>query len=228
MILTIVCSIETFREFTAAFFYAIVLSPVTDVGTIEGAIHVLDRVLTLHGPEPFQLFWDVQKRRRELLDGKSQFSKASQSTSCSIPNITSGGYDNTSSFDIAAAKRLPGWSNIWELFRGLLGLDTKAETKQYIAFQELQIKSRLFADETDTSNVSSAKKSTDTTADHDEFKSMRSKKKSSYQPGDKVPEEQEVREEIGRAIVGLLLRVLEQDAVLKNCKLSSLIPLLRR
>ncbi|KAF8949978.1 hypothetical protein BGZ52_004146 [Haplosporangium bisporale] len=208
-------------EFTAAFFYAIVLSPVTDVGTIEGAIHVLDRVLTLHGPEPFQLFWDVQKRRRELLDGKSQFSKASQSTSSSIPNITSGGYDNTSSFDIAAAKRLPGWSNIWELFRGLLGLDTKAETKQYIAFQELQIKSRLFADDTDTSNVSSAKPSTDTATEHDEFKSMRSKKKSSYQPGDKVPEEQEVREEIGRAIVGLLLRVLEQDAVLKNLSSKS-------
>ncbi|KFH64161.1 hypothetical protein MVEG_09986 [Podila verticillata NRRL 6337] len=209
------------KEFTAAFFYAIVLSPVTDVGTIEGAIHVLDRVLTLHGPEPFQLFWDVQKRRRELLDGKSQFSKASQSTSSSIPNITSGGYDNTSSFDIAAAKRLPGWSNIWELFRGLLGLDTKAETKQYIAFQELQIKSRLFADDTDTSNVSSAKPSTDTATEHDEFKSMRSKKKSSYQPGDKVPEEQEVREEIGRAIVGLLLRVLEQDAVLKNLSSKS-------
>ncbi|KAG0079666.1 hypothetical protein BGZ93_001205 [Podila epicladia] len=206
------------KEFTAAFFYAIVLSPVTDIGTIEGAIHVLDRVLTLHGPEPFQLMWDVQKRRRELLDGKSQFSKAAQSISTSIPNSstgnTSGGFES-SSVDIAAAKRLPGWSNIWELFRGLLGLDTKSETRQYIAFQELQIKSRLFEDDADASNTSSSKTS-DAKTEHDEFESTRSKKKCSYQPGDKVPEEQEVREEIGRAIIGLLLRVLEQDAVLKN------------
>lgn len=212
---------ENFREFTAAFFYAIVLSPVTDIGTIEGAIHVLDRVLTLHGPEPFQLIWDVQKRRRELLDGKSQFSKAAQSISTSIPNSntsnTSGGFDS-SSIDIAAAKRLPGWSNIWELFRGLLGLDTKSETRQYIAFQELQIKSRLFGDDTDATNASSSKTS-DANTEHDEFESTRSKKKSSYQPGDKVPEEQEVREEIGRAIIGLLLRILEQDAVLNNCNL---------
>ncbi|KAF9294530.1 hypothetical protein BGZ74_011215 [Mortierella antarctica] len=211
------------REFTAAFFYAIVLSPVTDIGTIEGAIHVLDRVLTLHGPEPFQLIWDVQKRRRELLDGKSQFSKAAQSISTSIPNSntsnTSGGFDS-SSVDIAAAKRLPGWSNIWELFRGLLGLDTKSETRQYIAFQELQIKSRLFGDDTDATNASSSKTS-DANTEHDEFESTRSKKKSSYQPGDKVPEEQEVREEIGRAIIGLLLRILEQDAVLNNLSSKS-------
>ncbi|KAG0025416.1 hypothetical protein BGZ81_007178 [Podila clonocystis] len=210
-------------EFTAAFFYAIVLSPVTDIGTIEGAIHVLDRVLTLHGPEPFQLMWDVQRRRRELLDGKSQFSKAAQLTSTSIPNSntgnTSGGLDR-SSVNIAAAKRLPGWSNIWELFRGLLGLDTKSETRQYIAFQELQIKSRLFGDDIDTANASTSKTS-DTITEHDEFESMKPKKKSSYQPGDKVPEEQEVREEIGRAIIGLLLRVLEQDAVLKNLSSKS-------
>ncbi|KAF9427340.1 hypothetical protein BGZ94_005087 [Podila epigama] len=232
------------KEFTAAFFYAIVLSPFTDVGTIEAALHVLDRTLSLHGSEPFQDFWDVQARRRELADGKSPFSKMASSSSLSSgpsdrmssssrSNYTSrlsAGSRQEASFSpqtissTGTTRRLPSWNNIWELFKALLGLDTKPESRQYIAQQQNQIKLRMFgevAEQVDPHGQSSADyPHSESESEELEHMSL-SRKNTAAHPNAAVPEEQKVREEIGRAIVGFLLRVLEHDAIQKNLSSTS-------
>src|SRR5690606_13226468 len=127
----------------------------TEPGTIEAAIHVLDRTLTLHGSEPFQHIWDVQKRRREFADGTSPFSKQSYA-STSVSSSAESGMDigstggmntrsrggngggmssqsnGTSSADISEmvttpvpTGRLPGWNSIRDLIKTELGLDLK-------------------------------------------------------------------------------------------------------
>ncbi|KAF9902580.1 hypothetical protein BX616_001887 [Lobosporangium transversale] len=196
------------KEFIASFFYAVVLSPLTEPATIEAAIHVLDRTFTLHGPEPFQDIWDVQKRRREFADGTSPFSRqffpTSSGSGSEIESNIRACINEGSSGDTTFSKlsttpvftgRLPSWNNIWDLIRAEFGLDTKPESRQHIALQEHQIRTRLQGDTTiqgvgEDDGVG------------DEIQGIR--------------EEREVRDEIGRAIVGFLLRVLEQDAVLKN------------
>ncbi|KAG0324695.1 hypothetical protein BG004_003397 [Podila humilis] len=221
------------RMYVAEFFYGIVLSPATDIGTIEAALHVLERILALHGPEPFQLLWEVQKRRLELNNGNSGFSKTSSMAAPPDGNErdnwssnkplglleSATDMDGPSSMDVTSSRRLPAWTNVWELFKALMGLDTKPETKQYIALQEYQIKSRIFGDGIGSTSMAESKSTSNGSADsavEDEFESMRPKKKAEYKPGDKIPEEQQVREEVGRSICGLLLKVLETDAVVKN------------
>ncbi|KAI1294064.1 hypothetical protein EDD11_008272 [Mortierella claussenii] len=207
------------KEFVAAFFYAVVLSPLTEPATIEAAIHVLDRILTIHGPEPFQNIWDVQKRRREFADGTSAFSRQSSSPESSSSSPSGSGLSsgmstrssaNAGSDPIASATRaltvptptdrLPSWNSIWDLIKAEFGLDSRPESKQHIALQEYHIRMRLqghivFQDSK--------------TAEDDE----------DIVQG--VREEQEIRDEIGRDIVGLLLRVLEQDAVLNNVSMTT-------
>lgn len=105
--------------------------------------------------------------------------------------------------------RLPSWSSIWDLIKAQFGLDTRPESKQHIALQEYHIRMRLEGDEQLHSPPSARGRSKPGTnaSSEDEF-----------EEGDSVKEEQEIREGIGRMIVGVLLRVLEQDAVLKNRK----------
>ncbi|KAG0197496.1 hypothetical protein BGX28_009039 [Mortierella sp. GBA30] len=223
------------KEFVAAFFYAVILSPLTEHATIEAAIHVLDRTLTLHGPEPFEFIWNVQKRRREVSDGTNPFSRqsplhASASTvdgsSASGMSSRSNGtarddstYVGSSLHDAppTPSGRLPSWNSIWDLIKAEFGLDTRPESKQHIALQEYHIRMRLQGDELNpiSSSGRSLQKSEATdiasNTEHDlddESTAI-------------IKEEQEIRDEIGRAIVGLLLRVLEQDAVLKNLSKTS-------
>ncbi|KAG0361499.1 hypothetical protein BC939DRAFT_500552 [Gamsiella multidivaricata] len=214
------------KEFVAAFFYAVILSPLTEPATIEAAIHVLDRTLTIHGPEPFTDIWDVQKRRRELADGRSSFSRQSNISGSSSSMVGSGSetgsgmstrQNNNSSgtnngsmvakfLDIPPRAfhpgRLPSWNDIWDLIKTEFGLDTKPETAHHISLQEYHIHMRLQGD--------GAFETTRSVRRIDEEDMLK------VEDGVIVTEEQEIREDIGRAIVGLLLRVLEQDAVLRN------------
>ncbi|KAF9149430.1 hypothetical protein BG015_008791 [Linnemannia schmuckeri] len=205
------------KDFIAGFFYAVILSPLTDPATIEAAIHLLDRVLTLHGPEPFQAIWDVQKRRREFADGTSSFSKASASSDqddfkkSSMSSRSSPANKTPLTLrDLSSAAlngRLPSWSDIWDVIKAELGLDTKDESKQHISLQEHQIRLRLQGSE---AAVDMEQPSNE--LDDEDLESQGEDSKSSKD----VTEEQEIREEVGRAIVSFLLRVLEQDAVLNN------------
>ncbi|GJJ77917.1 hypothetical protein EMPS_10276 [Entomortierella parvispora] len=187
------------KEFVAAFFFAVVLSPLTDPATIEAAIHVLDRALTLHGPQIFEDVWSVQKRRREFAEGNSPFSRQQSSSSSAATGASLLG-ESTSfqqregplGMDRAIANRLPNWNDLWDVVKAELGLDSKPESKQHIALQEHHIRLRLQGED-QTQEPSSP-------IMEDLFKS----------------EAQTVREELGRAIVGLLLRVLEQDSVSTN------------
>ncbi|CAO3569913.1 unnamed protein product [Mortierella alpina] len=222
------------KEFVAAFFYAVILSPLTEPATIEAAVHVLDRLLTLHGPEPFELIWDVQKRRREVSDGTNPFSRQSSSSmdadssSGAGSGMGAGGMNtrstgmgryNTNSSDIShqhsslsLSGRLPSWNSIWDLIRAQFGLDTRPESKQHIALQEYHIRMRLEGDDhiQSPSSTRGRVKPGTNAGSEDEFEGEES-----------VKEEQEIREGIGRLIVGVLLRVLEQDAVLKNLSKTS-------
>ncbi|KAF9586693.1 hypothetical protein BGW38_008616 [Lunasporangiospora selenospora] len=211
-------------EFVAALFYAVALSPLTEPATIEATIHAFDRLLSMHGPESFSLLWDVQKRRRELSDGKSPFSKLATSVIPSATRLGGGGFDPNDLPDIATPSsrsrtrfggsmssgrnnasgsndeaefqttwRLPSWNNVWDLIRTELGLDTKQESIQHIALQELAIKSRLQAEDLSpaaTPRLDSTLKQTGV-----------------------IREEKVIRDEIGRTIVGFLLRVLECDTI---------------
>ncbi|KAF9289010.1 hypothetical protein BGZ68_010165 [Mortierella alpina] len=222
------------KEFVAAFFYAVILSPLTEPATIEAAVHVLDRILTLHGPEPFELIWDVQKRRREVSDGTNPFSRQSALSMAAGSSSEAGsgmgaagmstrlngtGRNNAEFSDMSLqhpssslSGRLPSWNSIWDLIKAQFGLDTRPESKQHIAVQEYHIRMRLEGDEQLHSPPSArgrSKPGTNTSSE-DEF-----------EEGDSVKEEQEIREGIGRMIVGVLLRVLEQDAVLKNLSKTS-------
>ncbi|KAG9325531.1 hypothetical protein KVV02_007356 [Mortierella alpina] len=222
------------KEFVAAFFYAVILSPLTEPVTIEAAVHVLDRILTLHGPEPFELLWDVQKRRREVSDGTNPFTRQSGSTMAADSSSGTGsgmgaagmssrlngtGRHNADFTDISLQNpfsslsgRLPSWNSIWDLIKAQLGLDTRPESKQHIALQEYHIRMRLEGDEQLHSPPSTRGKSKPGTnaGSEDEFEGE-----------EIIKEEQEIREGIGRLIVGVLLRVLEQDAVLKNLSKTS-------
>ncbi|KAF9087085.1 hypothetical protein BGX23_008387 [Mortierella sp. AD031] len=196
-----------------------ILSPLTEPATIEAAIHVLDRVLTLHGPEPFQAIWDVQKRRREFADGTSPFSKVSASSEADSGSRGSSMSSRSSSgvgkkpktlrdlSSAALAGRLPSWNNIWDVIKAEFGLDPKEETKQHIALQEHQIRLRLQGSEAAVELEHHYKELED-----DEADGLGRDSKS----GTSISEQQEIRDEIGRAIVGFLLRVFEQDAVLNN------------
>ncbi|KAF9185120.1 hypothetical protein BGZ51_002936 [Haplosporangium sp. Z 767] len=242
------------KEFIAAFFYAVVLSPLTEPGTIEAAIHVLDRTLTLHGSEPFQHIWDVQKRRREFADGTSPFSKQSY-TSSESSNAGSGvGIGSTGGMstrsrggssggmssqmngassadipDMIAAPvptgRLPGWNSIRDLIKTELGLDLKEDSKQHIALQEHHIRLRLREEDhhhEPSSGRTIPKIEIPNSASKivNESGNANDKTKGGEAAGG-IREEQEIRDEVGRAIVGFLLRVLEQDAVLKNLSITS-------
>jgi hypothetical protein len=208
----------TSRDFIASFFYAVILSPLTETATIEAAIHVLDRVLTLHGPEPFQSIWDVQKRRREFADGSNPFSKvlASSDQDSDIRTSSRSSAANKKPLTLkdlssaALAGRLPSWNDTWDLIKAEFGLDTREESKQHIALQEHQIRLRLQGSE---SEVDVEQPSRDLDEDLEVHRV-------DCKTGKAITEEQEIREEIGRAIVGLLLRVMEQDSVLNNSKLS--------
>ncbi|KAG0301001.1 hypothetical protein BGZ98_008710 [Dissophora globulifera] len=213
------------KEFIASFFYAVILSPLTEPATIEAAIHVLDRTLTIHGPEPFQNIWDVQKRRREIADGTNAFSRLSSSSSSgsiitaglgsgmSTRSSVGGGSEaSLSASNVTGASsiplskgRLPSWNTMWDLIRAEFGLDTRPESKHHIALQEYHIRMRLQGEDLipEPSTIGKAGQGDEDLFQEDEG-------------AQGVREEQEVRDEIGRAIVGLLLRILEQDAVLKN------------
>ncbi|KAF9359608.1 hypothetical protein BGX26_011943 [Mortierella sp. AD094] len=214
------------KEFVASFFYAVILSPFTEPATIEAAIHVLDRTLTIHGPEPFQDIWDVQKRRREVADGTSAFSRQSSSSMSSLQStqdlgsgVMSGvstrsssniGSETSTSLYRASASsnptgRLPSWNNVWDLIKAEFGLDNRPESKQHIALQERHIRIRLQGD-----GIYQEPPPMKEEYYSDEGESREVEQVAA------VSEEQEIRDEIGRAIVGLLIRVLEQDAVLKN------------
>ncbi|KAF9115939.1 hypothetical protein BGX27_005631 [Mortierella sp. AM989] len=218
------------KEFVASFFYAVILSPFTEPATIEAAIHVLDRTLTIHGPEPFQDIWDVQKRRREVADGTSAFSRqpimSSSSHSVQSPGFepmsgmstrssSSGNGENSANFNRASMAsnptgRLPSWNNVWDLVKAELGLDNRPESKQHIALQENHIRIRLQGDGVHQ-DPSLAKEDDDS----DEEASKEVERVAA------PTEEQEIRDEIGRAIVGLMIRILEQDAVLKNVSIRT-------
>lgn len=191
----------------ASFFYAVILSPYTDHGDIEAAIHVLDRTLTLHGPECFRDIWDVQKRRREVADGLSIFSRQPPTTEASASNefglrpkkdtdaeVSFGRITGVPPTHIPSA-RLPSWNNAWDLIKAEFGLDSKPESRNYIALQESNIRMRIPDSDQDSSSTEGGVEEGTNSA---------------------IKEEQEIRDETGRAIVGLLLRILEQDAVLKN------------
>ncbi|KAG0273935.1 hypothetical protein BGZ95_010260 [Linnemannia exigua] len=207
------------KDFIAAFFYAVILSPLTESATIEAAIHVLDRTLTLHGPEPFQAIWDVQKRRREFADGSNPFSKTSSSSDVDSDIRTSSRSSAVNKKPLtlrdlssaALAGRLPSWNDTWDLIKAEFGLDTREESKQHISLQEHQIRLRLEGGEAAV-EVELPSKDVD---DEDLVQGEDNKS------GKVITEEQEIREEVGRAIVGLLLRVLEQDAVLSNMSRTS-------
>lgn len=191
------------REFIAAFFYAVVLSPLIDPATIEAAIHVLDRALTLHGPQIFEDVWSVQKRRREFAEGNSPFSRQQSSNPSTNPgnSLHSGSVsyqqkEGPAGMDRAIANRLPSWNDLWDLVKAEFGLDSKPESKQHIVLQEYHIRLRLQGED-QTQEPSSP-------STEELFEG----------------EAQIVREELGRAIVGLLLRVLEQDSVSSNGKQS--------
>lgn len=209
-----------FRDFIAGFFYAVILSPLIDPTTIEAAIHLMDRVLTLHGPEAFQAIWDVQKRRREFADGSSAFSKVtspsdqddfkksimiSRSSSTNKPLTLKDLSSN------ALAGRLPSWSDIWDVIKAEFGLDTKDESKQHNSLQEHQIRLRLQGSEA----------AVDIEQSSDELDVEDIEGQGEGSQSGKITEEQEIREEVGRGIVSFLLRVLEQDAVLNNSKCHS-------
>ncbi|KAF9921413.1 hypothetical protein FBU30_008600 [Linnemannia zychae] len=210
------------KDFIAAFFYAVVLSPLTEPATIEAAIHVLDRVLTLHGPEPFQAIWDVPKRRREFADGGSPFSKVS-ATCDQDPDMRPDSLSTRSSSinkkpltlrdlsSAALAGRLPSWSDIWDVIKAELGLDTKDESKQHITLQEHQIRLRLQGNEADITEHQ-FKPLIDELDDQEELDSK---------PSKHITEEQEIREECGRTIVSFLLRVMEQDSILNDMSPNS-------
>ncbi|KAG0043738.1 hypothetical protein BGZ83_011073 [Gryganskiella cystojenkinii] len=194
-------------EFIAAFFYAIVLSPLKDPTTIEAAIHVLDRALTLHGPQIFADIWNTRKRTQELLDGRSIFSvnqnsgssSSYSSNSTSFGGNTGGGFQGNGMFGMdktISASGLPRWNDVWDLIKAEFGFDSnKPDSKQHVAAQERHIRRMLLGGEDRAeepgSNTSLSGKSIE-------------------------PEERIIREGLGRAIVGLLLRVLEQDTVLSN------------
>ncbi|KAG0374603.1 hypothetical protein BGX24_010189 [Mortierella sp. AD032] len=207
-----------FKSGLAAFFYAVILSPLTEAATIEAAIHVLDRVLTLHGPEPFQAIWDVQKRRREFADGSNPFSKTS-SSSDRDPDIRTGSRSSAANKPLtlkdlssaALAGRLPSWNDTWDLIKAELGLDTREESKQHISLQEHQIRLRLEGGEAAVEMEQPSK-------DLDDEDLVQGEDNKSDKA---ITEEQEIREEVGRGIVGLLLRVLEQDAILNNMSPTS-------
>lgn len=209
------------RDFIAGFFYAVILSPLIDPTTIEAAIHLMDRVLTLHGPEAFQAIWDVQKRRREFADGSSSFSKASSPSDQDDfkKSIMSSRSSSTNKKPLtlkdlssnALAGRLPSWSDIWDVIKAEFGLDTKDESKQHNSLQEHQIRLRLQGSEA----------AVDIEQPSDELDVEDLEGQGEDSKSNKVTEEQEIREEVGRAIVSLLLRVLEQDAVLNNSKCHS-------
>ncbi|KAF8936552.1 hypothetical protein BGZ58_004048 [Dissophora ornata] len=194
----------------------VVLSPLTEPATIEAAIHVLDRTLTIHGPEPFQNIWDVQKRRREVADGTNALSRHTSSSASSSSALgtesgrntrSSAGGSEVSSLsadpEVSSVPiptgRLPSWNNIWDLIKAEFGLDTRPESKHHIALQEYHIRKQLQGEDLIPEPSFIGKKGEDV---GDAAKG--------------VGEEREVRDEIGRAIVGLLLRILEQDAVLRN------------
>lgn len=207
------------REFIAGFFYAVILSPMIDPTTIEAAIHLMDRVLTLHGPEAFQAIWDVQKRRREFADGSSSFSKAPSPSdqddfkmSTMSSRLSSNNKKPLTLKDLssnALAGRLPSWSDIWDVIKAEFGLDTKDESKQHNSLQEHQIRLRLQGSEVAV-DIEQPSNELD-------FEDLDGQGEGSIS-SEKIPEEQEIREEIGRAIVSFLLRVLEQDAVLNNSR----------
>ncbi|KAG0009204.1 hypothetical protein BGZ80_002632, partial [Entomortierella chlamydospora] len=207
------------KDFVASFFYAVILSPFTEPATIEAAIHVLDRTLTIHGPEPFQDIWDVQKRRREVADGTSAFSRQSNPSMSSLQSTQGPGLrvmsgmstrsgDNADSDASGLSNhtgRLPSWNNVWDLIKAEFGLDSRPESKQHIALQERYIRIGLQGNDPNQETPPVKEEYYD-----DEGESKRVEQVAT------VTEEQEIRDEIGRAIVGLLIRVLEQDAVLKN------------
>lgn len=97
----------------------------------------------------------------------------------------------------AVANRLPRWNDVWDLIKAEFELDTKPESKQHIALQEYHIRLRLLGGDDRPQEPPSP------TSPFAMGKSLQR-------------EEKIIREELGRAIVGLLLRVLEQDAVLNN------------
>ncbi|KAF9545937.1 hypothetical protein EC957_010322 [Mortierella hygrophila] len=205
------------KDFIAGFFYAVILSPLIDPTTIEAAIHLMDRVLTLHGPEAFQAIWDVQKRRREFADGSSSFSKASSpSDQDEFKSTMSSRSSSTNKKPLtlkdlssnALAGRLPSWSDIWDVIKAEFGLDTKDESKQHNSLQEHQIRLRLQGSE--------AAVDIEQTSDEPDVEDLEGQEE-----GSKVTEEQEIREEVGRAIISFILRVLEQDAVLNNMSPTS-------
>ncbi|OAQ28526.1 hypothetical protein K457DRAFT_126579 [Linnemannia elongata AG-77] len=210
------------KEFIAGFFYAVILSPMIDPTTIEAAIHLMDRVLTLHGPEAFQAIWDVQKRRREFADGSSSFSKASSPSdqddfkmSTMSSRLSSTNKKPLTLKDLssnALAGRLPSWSDIWDVIKAEFGLDTKDESKQHNSLQEHQIRLRLQGSEVAV-DIEQPSNELD-------FEDLDGQGEGSIS-SEKIPEEREIREEIGRAIVSFLLRVLEQDAVLNNMSPTS-------
>ncbi|KAG0243667.1 hypothetical protein BGX31_010368 [Mortierella sp. GBA43] len=195
-----------------SFFYSLVLSPNTDQANVEAAIHVLDRALTLHGPEPFQDIWDVQKRRREVADGSSALSGGSLPETLDLFGFGFGSRSrkNTNAEDALedlpisySRPRLPSWNNTWDLIKTEFGLDLKSESKLYISLQERNIRMRLQG----------------TDAAQDPSSTKNEVEEENQEPA--IKEEREIRDEVGRAIVGLLIRVLEQDSVMKNVSSES-------
>ncbi|KAF9574847.1 hypothetical protein EC968_005325 [Mortierella alpina] len=94
--------------------------------------------------------------------------------------------------------RLPSWNSIWDLIKAQFGLDTRPESKQHIALQEHHIRKRLESDEQPSSPPSARGK----------FKPRsNADSEDEIEETNTVKEEQEIREGIGRLIVGLLLRL---------------------
>ncbi|KAF8975292.1 hypothetical protein BGZ46_009227 [Entomortierella lignicola] len=190
----------------------------------------MDRILTIHGPEPFQDIWDVQKRRREVADGTGAFSRQQtssiSSTQNSDPSVisemstrsSSNNNDETSaslyrsSLASNSTGRLPSWNSVWDLIKAELGIDNRPESRQHIYLQEQHIRASLQSDEVYQDAKPAGK---DGSGGNDEDDTQEVEKV------EVIREEQETREEIGRAIVGVLIRVLEQDAVLKNVSAKS-------
>ncbi|KAF9431891.1 hypothetical protein BGZ76_011565 [Entomortierella beljakovae] len=211
------------KEFVASFFYAVILSPFTDPVTVEASIHLLDRILTIHGPEPFKDIWDVQKRRREVADGTSAFSRQSSFSRPTEEGVTSNGealgkFGQSNALN--STGRLPNWTNIWDLIKTELGLDRKPESRQHIALQERHIRIRLQGDgpyqsAKDVADIEEYR-SSDDDSDEDSDEEKVVKKSKGTEQTVVIREEQETREELGRSIIGILLRLIQLPLTIKT------------
>ncbi|KAF9975363.1 hypothetical protein BGZ73_001005 [Actinomortierella ambigua] len=142
-----------------------------------------------------------------------------------------GGSSSSNSGGVSVIpRRLPAWNDLWEMMRAQLRLDDRPENRRFFEFQEFRIKLVLQPNGEESSSE-----------DEDDEDEEEAKEVEAYQGGDGVGgrlskdrkrkrrqpraatatalkrrPEREVRDELGRKIVGFLFDVLEQDIVQKN------------